>query len=137
MGNIASVLPPAVVDQLALTADQQAKLKDLDAKFLKERDALLAKQKAASNDVAQVSQDMQAARAAGDTAKAQELRTKLTELRQPQLDLQKKYQDQFRTSLTDEQKTKLTDALAQQAQRRGGRRAGGAGGPPPAGGGGN
>ncbi|MGD0649977.1 MAG: Spy/CpxP family protein refolding chaperone [Verrucomicrobiia bacterium] len=131
MQNIGSVLPQSVVDQLSLTADQQAKLKDLDAKFIKERDQLLEKQKAATNDIAKVRADMTAARDAGDQAKVGELRGKLQELMQPQQDLQKKYQDEFRKSLTDEQKKKLDDALQQMANRRGGGRRGGPGGPPP------
>jgi Spy/CpxP family protein refolding chaperone len=144
MQNIGSVLPQSVVDQLSLTTDQQAKLKDLDAKFIKERDQLLEKQKAATNDIAKVRADMTAARDAGDQAKVAELRGKLQELMQPQLDLQKKYQDEFKTSLTDEQKKKLDDALQQMANRRGGGRRGGPNGPggpggppPPPPGGGN
>lgn len=135
MQNISSVLPPTVVDQLSLTTDQQTKLKDLDAKFIKERDQLLEKQKAATNDIAKVRADMTAARDAGDQAKVAELRGKLQELMQPQLDLQKKYRDEFRNSLTDEQKKKLDDALQQMMQRRGGGRRGGSGAPPPSGGG--
>jgi Spy/CpxP family protein refolding chaperone len=138
MQNIASVLTSNVVDQLSLTADQQTKLKDLTAKFIQERDQLLEKQKAAGNDIAKVREDMTAARGAGDQAKMGELRGKLMELYQPQLDLQKKYQDQFRTSLTDDQKKKLDDALQQMMQRRGGgRRGGDAGGAPPSTGAGN
>jgi len=136
MQNIPSILPPPVVDQLSLTADQQAKLKDLNAQFVKERDRLLAKQKADGSDIAKVRDDMQAARDAGDQAKMRELRGKLQQLFQPQLDLQKKYRDQFRTSLTDDQKKKMDDTLEELAQRRGGRR-GGAGpgaGPGPSGG---
>jgi Spy/CpxP family protein refolding chaperone len=136
MQNISSVLPPPVVDQLSLTADQQTKLKDLDAKFIKERDQLLEKQKADGKDIVKVREDMTAARGAGDQTKMGELRSKLQELMQPQLDLQKKYQDEFKTSLTDEQKKKLDDALQQMQQRRGGGRRGGGGGPPREGGGG-
>ena len=131
MANIESVLPPQIVDQLSLTADQQTKLKDLDAKLIKERDQLLEKQKADGKDIAKVREDMAAARSSGDTNKVGEIRGKLMELMQPQLDLQKKCQDQFRTSLTDEQKKKLDDALQQMQQRRGGR---GGGAPPPSGG---
>ena len=135
MQNLEVILPPAVVDQLALTADQQTNLKGLTAQYLKDREALLAKQKSSSNDVAQVRQDMQATRDAGDQAKMRELRGKLNELMQPQTDLQTKYRDQFRGTLTDDQKKKLDDALQQMMLRRGGRRGGaggGAGGPPPA-----
>jgi len=129
MANIETVLPQPVVDELTLTADQQTKLKDLTAQMIKERDQLLEKQKASgSNDIAKVREDMTAARGAGDQAKMGELRGKLMELYQPQLDLQKKYQAQFRASLTDEQKKKLDDALQQMANRRGGGRRGGGGG---------
>jgi Spy/CpxP family protein refolding chaperone len=128
MQNINSVLPAPVVDQLSLTAEQQTKLKDLDAKFIKERDQLLEKQKADGKDITKVRADMTAARDSGDQAKMGEIRAKLQELMQPQLDLQKKYQDEFKKSLTDEQKKKLDDALQQMQQRRGGRGGGGGGG---------
>lgn len=128
MQNVASVLPQPVVDQLSLTAEQQTKLKDLDAKFIKERDQLLEKQKTAGNDIAKVREDMTAARGTGDTDKTQQLRGKLQELMQPQLDLQKKYQDEFKTSLTDEQKKKFDEAVQQMGRRGGGRRGGGGGG---------
>lgn len=128
VADIESVLPQQIVDQLLLTADQKTKLKDLDAKFIKERDQLLEKQRADGKDIAKVRADMTATRGSGDTTKIEEIHGKLMELFQPQLDLRKKYQDEFKTSLTDEQKNKLDYALQQMMQRRGGGPPGGGSG---------
>ena len=121
MTDIGSVLPQQIVDQLSLTAGQQTKLKDLDAKFIKERDQLLEKQRADGKDIAKLRADMTATRDSGDTTKIEGIHGKIMELFQPQLDLQKKYQDEFKTSLTDGQKNKLDYALQQMLQRPGGR----------------
>ena len=128
MADIESVLPRQIVDQLSLTADQQTKLEDLEAKFIKERDQLLEKQRADGKDIAKVRADMTATRDSGDSTKIEEIHGKLMELFQPQLDLRKKYQDEFKTSLTDEQKKKLDDALQKMMQRRGGGPPGGGAG---------
>jgi Spy/CpxP family protein refolding chaperone len=119
MTDVGSVLPQQIMDQLSLTAGQQTKLKDLDAKLIKERDQLLEQQRADGKDVSKLRADMTATRDSGDATKIEKIHGKIMELFQPQLDLRKKYQDDFKTSLTDEQKNKLDYALEQMMQRPG------------------
>ena len=68
---------------------------------------------------------MRAAHESGDAAKTKELRAKMGENMKPLMDLHKKYVDEVRALLTDEQKTKLDTALADAKQHRGARRGGG------------
>jgi Spy/CpxP family protein refolding chaperone len=55
-------------------------------------------------------EEIAAAEKAGDKAKVEELRKKMMDLYAPRLELRKKYMDQFRALLTDEQKKKLDEA---------------------------
>ena len=101
--NMDNLLPPHVVDDLALTADQKTKYNALAADFKKDFDA-----KRESN-----------AGSGGPPS---------PEARQAMRDLRKSYTDKVRGFLTDDQKTKLDQAL-EHARSRGPHGAGGPGGP--------
>ena len=109
------LLPPRVEKELALTADQQAKLATINADFAKERDAWLEKNKPDPK----LRDDLRAAREAGDTEQIKALTEKMHEHNKPLMDLRKKYVDQFRTTLTDDQKTKLDTSLTEAKHRMG------------------
>jgi hypothetical protein len=118
-----NVLPPRVLDELALTADQKTKYDDLNASF--KRDA--AKWRADNNyDPEKARAEMQKAREAND----QEAIKKLGDRRKGLMDLRKSYTDKLRGLLTDDQKTKLDAALAR-GPGRGPRGGPNPGGPPP------
>ena len=111
------LLPPRIADDLSLTDEQKTKLKDLDAAFVKERDDWRAAHKDIGTDVQKLREEADAARKAGDTAKLKETRKKTQELSAPMTELRRKYMDQFRATLTDEQKQKLDKALEGMRQR--------------------
>ena len=115
------LLRPQVEKDLGLTADQQTKLTTIKASFEKDRDAWVA----AHPVDPKLRDEMRAAHESGDAAKTKELRAKMGENMKPLMDLHKKYVDEVRALLTDEQKTKLDTALADAKQHRGARRGGG------------
>jgi Spy/CpxP family protein refolding chaperone len=90
------VLPPRVVDQLNLTADQKTKLDALNASFKKDVDAW---EQAHPN----FKDEVQKAREAKD----KETMKKLMEERKPVFEARKKYIEEFKATLTDEQKKTL------------------------------
>jgi Spy/CpxP family protein refolding chaperone len=98
------VLPPRVLEDLALTPEQQANYDALAAGFKKD----LAKWCADNNyDLEKAREEMGQARQAGDQATIQ----KLTDQRKGLVDLRKSYVDKVRAFLTDEQKATLDKAL--------------------------
>lgn len=101
--NMDNLLPPRVVDDLALTADQKTKYDALAADFKKD----LAKRRESN------------AGSGGPPS---------PEARQAIRDLRKSYTDKVRAFLTDNQKTKLDQAL-ERMRSRGPRGPGGPGGP--------
>ena len=111
-------LPPRIADELALTDDQKAKLKDLETAFAKERDEWRAAHKDVGANIQKLRDEASAAREAGDTAKLEETRKKMQELNAPAMELRQKYVDKLRATLTTEQKQKLTSALEEARQRR-------------------
>ena len=117
-------LPPLTADELSLTDDQKAKLKDIETAFVKERDEWRATHKGVEADLQKLREEASAARKAGDNAKLEETRKKIQELSAPMTELRRKYMDQFRATLTNEQKLKLATALERMQQRWSGPAAG-------------
>lgn len=99
-----NILPPGMLDELALTADQKTKYDDLNAAFKKDA----AKWRTDNNyDPEKAREEMRKARQAGD----HEALKKLEDQRKGLMDLRKSYVDKVRAFLTDEQTTKLEKAL--------------------------
>jgi Spy/CpxP family protein refolding chaperone len=132
-----SLVPPPVLDSLAVTADQKKQVDDLQAQFKKERDALFESHR---KENAGLRDQMKVARESGDQAKIDELRKKRGEQAKPMMDLRKQYIEKLRGLLNADQQKKLDDGLKEfrdrMAERREGRRGpgepgdhGGPGGP--------
>jgi Spy/CpxP family protein refolding chaperone len=120
-----NLLPPPVLEDLALTPEQKTNYNALAAGFKKDA----AKWRADNNyDPEKVREEMRQARDSGDQATIQ----KLTDQRKGLMDLRKSYGDKVRASLTDEQKAKLDKALEHAREMRGGPGPGVAPPPPPA-----
>jgi Spy/CpxP family protein refolding chaperone len=99
-----NLLPPRVLDDLALTPDQKTKYDDLLAGFKKDA----AKWRADNNyDPEKAREEMSKAREAGD----KETMKKLADQRKGLMDIRKSYVDKVRAFLTDDQKAKLDKAL--------------------------
>jgi Spy/CpxP family protein refolding chaperone len=113
------LLPPRALQELNLTAEQQAKYKELNEQFVKERDAWLAAHKGEGEPARE---EFEAAREAGDRAKLDALRQKRHDAMQPLVDLRHKYMDQFRAVLTPQQIKKLDEARERREDRREDRR---------------
>jgi hypothetical protein len=109
---MANILPPPVLNQLALTADQTAKYNDLNESFKKEA----AKLRASGSPN-------------GGTTNSPAAGTQ-PDVRQALRTLHRSYVDKVRTFLTDDQKAKLDDAL-QHGPGRGGHGGPSAGTNPP------
>jgi hypothetical protein len=116
------ILPPRVLEDLALTSEQQANYDALAASFKKDA----AKWRADNGyDPQKAHEEMSQARAAGDEATIQVVTNK----RKGLVDLRKSYVDKVRAFLTDEQKATLDKALEHAHDWSGGHGPGGA--PPP------
>ncbi|MGD0017215.1 MAG: Spy/CpxP family protein refolding chaperone [Verrucomicrobiia bacterium] len=111
------LLAPRIADELSLTDTQKAKLKDLDTAFVKERDEWRAAHKEVGTEMQKLREEASAARKAGDNAKLEDTRKKMQGLSAPIMELRRKYMDQFRATLTNEQKQKLATALEQMQER--------------------
>jgi Spy/CpxP family protein refolding chaperone len=119
-----NLLPPPVLEDLALTPEEKTNYDTLAAGFKKDA----AKWRADNNyDPDKVREEMRVAHDAGDQATIQ----KLIDQRKGLMDLRKSYVDKVRASLTDEQKAKLDTALEHARQMRGGPGPGGTTPPPP------
>jgi Spy/CpxP family protein refolding chaperone len=94
------LLPKHAVEDLNLTADQKAKFDELEKAFKKDA----AKWREAHPDGPE---EFQKAKDADDKPAMEKLKAQRKEL----MDTRKGYVDQFRASLTDEQKTKLDKML--------------------------
>jgi Spy/CpxP family protein refolding chaperone len=114
------LLPPRLVDSLSLTDEQKTKLKDIETAFFKEREEWRTANKETMTEMQKLGAEANAARKAGDNAKLEEINKKMQDLRAPVVELRRKYVDQVRATLTDEQKQKLATALEQMQQHRGG-----------------
>jgi LTXXQ motif family protein len=114
-----SILPPPIVDKLALTADQKTQYDKLQADYKKEHEAWVSAHQA---QLDALQQQTQAARQADDRDKMDGLRQQRRELMKPANDMRKQYQDKVRGFLTDDQKKTLDSSLPQW-------RGGGPGGP--------
>jgi Spy/CpxP family protein refolding chaperone len=123
------LIPPRLMDQLNLTAEQRPKVDALQSEFAKERDKLSASQ-TNNAEFAKLRDDMRAARDAGDREKMRSLREQLVPYRKPILDLRQQYMDKVRALLTDEQRKTLEEAIERRGQRGPGAPRG-MGGPPP------
>jgi hypothetical protein len=113
-----NLLPPRVLDELKLTADQKTKYDEQQAAFKKVLDAWKTAHPNAQDQ-------MRKAREDGDEATL----SKLREERKPVMDARKASVDKFRESLTADQKATLDKALEQARNRRGGPGGSGPGGP--------
>ncbi|MCG3147344.1 MAG: hypothetical protein PCFJNLEI_00783 [Verrucomicrobiae bacterium] len=102
------LLPLRVVDNLSLSDAQKTKLAELTAAFKKDAEAW---DKANPNFHA----EMRKARESGD----KDAGKKLMEQRKPVMEARKGYVEQFRASLTDEQKAKLDEGLQKARERMG------------------
>jgi len=99
--RIEHILPPPVVEGLALTAEQKTTYDGLDAAFKKD-----AAKWQADNPID--TEAMKKARETGDKEAMRQFREKYQGL----MDIRKSYVDKVRASLTDEQKAKLDKGLA-------------------------
>jgi Spy/CpxP family protein refolding chaperone len=113
-----NLLPPRVVDELKLTADQKTKYDDLQTAFRKELDAWKTAHPNAAEQV----------RTARENNDRETLR-KLAVERKPVMDARKANVDKFRETLTAEQKDTLDKSMEHARNRRG--QGGPAGGPGP------
>jgi hypothetical protein len=117
-----NLLPPRVLEDLALTSEQQANYDALADGFKKDA----AKWRADNDyDPPKAREEMSQARAAGDQTTIQVV----TNERKGLVDLRKSYVDKVRAFLTDEQKATLDKALEHAHDWSGGHGPGGA--PPP------
>ena len=101
------ILPPKVVETLALTADQKTALDGWNVSFKAD-----AAKWRTENPV-----DEAAAKQARETGDKEALR-KLGEKRQGLMDIRKGYVDKFRASLTDEQKAKLDKGIEEMRSKQ-------------------
>jgi len=115
----APLIPPRLMAQLALTADQKPKVDALASEFSQKRDQILANQKNNST-ITELRNEMRAAWEARDREKMRALRAQLAPYDRPLLDLRRQYMDQVRLLLTDAQK-KTLDSARQRFARRNGR----------------
>lgn len=120
-GFEAPLIPPRLMNDLALTAEQKPKVEAIVSEFTQKRDKILADQKN-NSAITKLRDEMKAAREARDREKMGELREQLVPYDRPLVDLRRESMDKVRALLTDEQKKTLD-----QARPRFGRRAG----PPP------
>jgi Spy/CpxP family protein refolding chaperone len=102
-----NLLPPRILDELKLTADQKSRYDALQASFKKEADAWKT-----ANPTWQ--DQMRKAREDGD----RDAMRKLAEQRKPVMDARKANVDKFRETLTAEQKETLDKAMEQARGRR-------------------
>jgi Spy/CpxP family protein refolding chaperone len=117
-----NLLPPHVLEELALTSAQQTNYDALADGFKKDA----AKWRADNNyDPEKVREEMGGAREARDESTIQ----KLTNQRKGLMDLHQSYVEKVRAFLTDEQNVTLDKALKRARDRSGGRGPGGV--PPP------
>jgi Spy/CpxP family protein refolding chaperone len=114
-----NLLPPPLLDDLKLTAEQKTKYDGLQAAFKKELDAW----KAAHPNAAE---QLRTARENKD----REAMQKLAEERKPVMEARKANVDKLRESLTAEQKATLDKGMEQARNRRGPGGPGGPGGGP-------
>lgn len=101
------ILPPKIVESLALTADQKTTLDSLNEAFKKD-----AAKWHADNPI-----DQAAAKQARETGD-REAKRQFREKQQGLNDLRKGYVDKLRATLTDEQKTRLATALDEMHSRK-------------------
>lgn len=109
------LLPPRLVSELKLTAEQKAKYDELEAAFKK--DAAKWREEHPMTEADR--EALRKARQEGDKAKLE----KFAQQRKGLMDKRKAYVDQFRTVLTPEQQKQLEEALEQaraRAKERGG-----------------
>lgn len=102
------LLPPRVVGELNLTAEQKTKLDALDAAFKKDADAW-------EKDHPDFKEQLRKAHEAKD----KEAGKKLMEQRKSLMEARKGYIDQLRATLTDEQKVKLDKSIEEAKNRMG------------------
>jgi Spy/CpxP family protein refolding chaperone len=103
-----------ILDKLSPTAEQRAQVKELRDKFGKEADDWRAAHKAEREELRK---QKEAATAAGDKAKIEELEKKWNDHFKPLRDLRQQYLDKLRAVLTDDQKKTLKDELEHAKQR--------------------
>ena len=112
------LIPPRLMEDLALTDEQKSKVETLQAEFAKQRDKLRAEQQN-NPEIVKQRDEMKAARQANDKEKLRQLHEQLMEREHPLLDLRKQYMDKVRALLTDEQKKKLDEARDRIREHRG------------------
>jgi len=113
MGNMA-LLPPRALEELKLTPEQKTKVDALEAKYDKERDEWKANH---LEENTKLQEQLKAANEAKDQTKVKEIRAKLKEANAPMMEVRKKYMDQVRAVLTDEQKQTLDGMQAKMRER--------------------
>ena len=110
------LLPPRMLDELSLTKEQEAKYRQLNEQFKKERDAYITGHGGEAK-FEQRRKDIEAARAANDQDKLRELRREGRDDMQAIGNMRRNYMQQLRTALTPEQNQKLDDARDQMRDR--------------------
>jgi len=104
------LLPPPIVNMLALTPDQQSKYNALKAQYQQEREAWF---KDHQDELDKIRHEIHLAQSTNDVSRMSELRQQQHEAIKPVYDLRKSYVDKVRDFLTDEQKDKLDKAFPQ------------------------
>jgi Spy/CpxP family protein refolding chaperone len=107
-----SLLPPMLVEKLNLTADQKAKYDELSAAFKKDVEQFRADHPVTDAD----KEAMKKARESGD----KDAMKKFMETRKPLMEKRQAYMEQFKGTLTDEQKKTLDEARAKMMGGHGG-----------------
>lgn len=99
------LLPPMAVEKLNLTADQKAKLDELNAGFKKDME-----QYKKDHPVSEADREaMKKARESGDKEAMKAAREKLAETMKGAIEIRKGYMEKFKATLTDEQKKQLEE----------------------------
>ena len=113
----APLIPPHLMDELALTAEQKPKVDAIASDFAQQRDKIVADQKN-NPAITKLRDEMKAARDAKDREKMRELHTELMPYEKPLLDLRRESMDKVRALLTDAQKKTLDEARERFGHRR-------------------
>jgi Spy/CpxP family protein refolding chaperone len=104
---IGNLLPPRVLEDLQLTAEQKAKYDALQEKFAAEHKEWMQSHRAEGEALRE---QLRAAREAQDVARIKEAQAKLAEHRKPVEELRKSYMEKVRALLTPDQIKELDEA---------------------------
>lgn len=108
------LLPPRLVEELHLTAEQRATYDRLQAQWHEARE----RHRDQHHDrMQQLRRELRVARDEGNEARVRQIRQQISELMRPQLELRQRLIHEFRATLTPEQQTVLDTARERARQR--------------------